>query len=82
MGIDFIHHQREEVGKVKLICRPKRVLYNVPDTEIECVIYKYSSKSNGIDELYVVIGKFKNYWVVFNDKLSTNKVLNKINSKK
>jgi len=77
LGIDLIHHHREEIGKVNLICRPKRVLYDLPDTEIECTIYKYSSEFSGIDELYVAIGKFRNYWVVFNDKLSANQTLKK-----
>ena len=58
------------------------MLYNSDDTESECTIYKYSSKSNGIDELYVAIGKYKNYWVVFNAKLSANKTVEKINSSK
>ena len=67
---------------LNLICRPKKVLYNSPDTEIECTIYKYSSEPDYIDELYVAIGKYKNYWVVFNDKLSANKTVEKINSRK
>lgn len=82
LGIDLLHHEREEVGKVKLFCRPKKVLYDLPDTEIDSTIYKYFSKSNGIDELYAAIGRFKNYWVVFNDKLSANKTLNEINSRR
>lgn len=82
LGIDLIHHQREEVGKVKLFCRPKRVCFDLPDTEIDCTIYKYTSKSNGIDEFYAAIGRFKYYWVVFNDKISADKTLTKINSKR
>lgn len=81
LGIDLIHHQREQVGKVKLFCRPKKVLYDLPDVEIECTVYKYSSKENNIDEIYAAVGKFKNYWVVFNDKLSFNKALENINMK-
>lgn len=82
LGIDLIHHTKEEVGKVTLTCRPKQVLYDLPDLDIDCIIYKYSSKAENIDELYVAIGRFRNYWVVFNDKLSAKKTLDKIHSNK
>lgn len=82
LGIDLVWDEKKEtVGKVNLTCRPKKVLYDLPDTEIEFTIYKYSSKTDGIDELYAAIGKFKNYYVVFLDKISSDKVLSKINRK-
>lgn len=82
LGIDLIMREKEEIGKINLVCRPQKVMYDIPDTEIECTIYKYSSKKQNIKKLYVAIGEFKNYKVVFFDEISAINTVNEINSSK